>query len=115
MRKPMCWRIPSCGERHLVDEACRGGSMVERGFRKAQVAGSSPARGSIPGVAQKVGRRPSGSEAATSSPRRPVQGARMSVLGCRVCGEAIVQPDTGRKRLTCSEKCRTAKSRRGRG
>ena len=112
MRRPMCWRIPSCGERHLVDEMCRGGSMVERGFRKAQVAGSSPARGFKPGVVQKVERRPSGSEIATSSSRRPVQGARMSVLGCRVCGEAIVQPDTGRKRLTCSDACRKKASRK---
>ena len=93
----------------MVDEACRGGSMVERGFRKAQVAGSSPARGSIPGVAQKVERRPSGSEAAGSLTRRPVQ-----VLGkCPVCGKVLPTSLGKRVRVTCSGACRTAKSRKG--
>src|SRR3990167_3148713 len=127
MRKPPCWRYPPCGGFHTRHEECKGGrgsgALLHNGSaagrRKAVkepvAAGSSPVAPSSPGVAQKVERRHSKSEVAGSSPRRPVQGARMSVLGCRVCGKAIVQPETGRKRLTCSEKCRTAKSRRGRG
>src|SRR3990167_4711859 len=103
-------RCRTCGERHGIKaEGCRGGSTVERRFRKPQVESSSLSRGFNPGVAQKVERLPSKSEVAGSSPRRPVQ-----PLGkCVVCGKALSVSATGRPRVTCSGACRTAKSRKG--
>jgi hypothetical protein len=35
----------------------------------------------------------------------------LSRLVCLVCGAALEQPKTGRRRLTCSDRCRTARAR----
>src|SRR3990167_9675900 len=97
MRKPPCWRYPPCGGFHTRHEECKGGrgagALLHNGSaagrRKAVkepvAAGSSPVAPSSPGVAQKVERRPSKSEVAGSSPRRPVQ----SLGKCPVCGKPI--------------------------